>query len=271
MSNSAVVEAVVSRHASPTSHDLLVLWQARRGDPIVPVGRLRHEDDNYLFNYVAAVKAIKDFRHLPGLPQDGSEYRSHTLPAIFEQRVMSRARADFSAYSDSLGLRPSEVTPWEQLVRSGGIRAGDLLQIMETPSVEHGCARARFFLNGVRYVPGRTFNIDGVRRTSSAEEHERALMLLERGSSLTVHREDNEQDPDALIVASGGIALGYIPAVLSSAVRALLEANKDLVLTTVRRNGPQHSPHLRAVVELNAPAPQGFSFDPDGNWEPLVQ
>lgn len=268
MPSHMLVESSTPR-AGARVQELLVLWQHPVSREIVPVGRVSFNGTTYAFDYTVAASRIDGFRALSGLGPLGQHTESATLPAIFRQRVMDPARPDFASYAQSLGLRESEATPWEQIVGSGGGRAGDTLQFMTLPVVENGHARARFFANGVRHVPGRVALIGGREVLVSEDEHERALQSLLPGDSVGVVAEElNTVDQNATLVMAGNTPLGWVPRLLAPAVRRLIGA-VPLTLTVVRTNGPESPSHLRLVLELEAVVPQDFAFDPAGNWNAL--
>lgn len=249
--------------------DLLVLWQHPETREIVPVGRFANDGANFTFAYTRAAGTIQGFRPLPGMGDLHRQHVSNRLPPVFGQRVMEPDRPDYIEYLGSLGLDPSRATPWEQIVHSGGTRAGDTLQFMQTPTVTNGQARARFFASGMRHIPLDDRSIAGRVVRVSTEEHEAALRSLTPGTSLLVESEDdNQEDHCASLVTSEGVPLGYVPRVLSASIRELMSA-EPVTTTVVRVGGPGTPPHLRLVLDLDVPAPSGFEFDPDGLWEPI--
>lgn len=266
---SNVVDADNRASAFAGVRELLVLWQHPETREIVPVGRLTNEHGLYSFSYTRAATAIDDFRPLPGLGPIGQTYVSANLPTIFRQRVMDSVRPDFTEYVASLGLQPDSATPWEQIVQSGGDRAGDTLQFMAIPRVVAGRARARFLANGVRYIPDGTSRVIAGRAVVvTPEEHEAVLQSLSSGDRLDLLPEEgNQQDPHATLVTSTGTPVGYAPRFLSPSIRRLQTAG-PVSAEVVRVNGPASPAHLRLVLELNSPAPEGFSFDAEGRWEP---
>lgn len=266
---SEVVHADPRPDVSGDVRELLVLWQHPETREIVPIGRLAQSDEGYLFRYTNAAAEITGFHPLPGLGNVGTETRSGTLPAIFRLRVMDPIRADYATYLTTLGLEPATATPWEQIVHSGGDRAGDTLQFMEVPRVTAGVAQARFLVNGVRHVPERARVVDGREVRSSREAQEAALGALAPGDSLALLPEDsNEFDSSATLVSHSGVLLGWVPRVLAPSVRELLAVG-PVGVTVVRVNGPQAPSHLRLVVDLATPAPADFVFDRSGRWEPI--
>lgn len=147
-------------HPSSFVSSLLVLWQDPSNRRFVPIGRFAFDGESYSFAYTRAAAKLATFRPLPGMPDVGRLYTSARIPALFNQRVMSSSRSDFPSYARGIGLDPATATPWEQIVHSGGTRAGDTLQFMQLPTVKSGRARARFFANGVKYVPNATLTMN---------------------------------------------------------------------------------------------------------------
>ena len=268
-------------------NSLLVLWQDPSNRRFVPIGRFTFDGEAYSFAYTRAAANLTAFRPLPGMPDVRRRYTSVRIPALFNQRVMSSSRNDFANYARGIGLDPATATPWEQIVHSGGTRAGDTLQFMPLPIVDAGRARARFFANGVKYVPTAKLASNGRTLLVSKEEHEQAIRALKPGDRLRLMREDNNPvDQYACLIASGlpnpepgsvltpakhdqPLPLGWVPRVLSEDIWSLLQGTQ--VSCSVIRVGPPGAPsHQRIVLDLDHPAPPGFRFDARGDWRPLV-
>lgn len=257
--------------AAGTVRDLLVLRQHPDTRAILPIARLSQlPNDGYSFRYTRGAQLVDGLRPLPGLPDFGQTYRFARLPALFRERVMDPSRSDYTAYILTLGLDPSLATPWEQIVTTGGRRAGDTLQFMEVPRVERGRVGARFLANGIRHIPEGPLEMSGQTVTVSHVEHERALASLSPGTPVhVVAEENNPHDSYASLVTSQGIPVGWVPACLSKGFRDLVAAG-PVVPTVAIVRGPGAPPHLRLVLDLDVAAPHdGFTFDPDGLWEPL--
>ena len=141
---------------------------------------------------------------------------------------MDAERPDYANYIASLGLNPTTATPWEQIVRSGGDRAGDTLQFMELPVVSAGRARARFLTSGVRHVPDGPLHLTTGIVTVSRSEHEAALESLSPGATVDFAPQiENPDDANATLVtltAPSGTPLGWVPQSLTASIRELLEA-----------------------------------------------
>lgn len=264
--------SVLDRHAStvvPEVRDLIVLWQHPETREIVPIGRFAHDGETYSFAYTRAAATIDGFRPLPGLDDLRQRFVSNRIPSVFGQRVMEPDRPDYEEYLQTIGLDPAHATPWEQIVNSGGTRAGDTLQFMQVPTVGNGRARARFLVNGVRHVPDTSRTVGGRRVTVSAEQHETALRGLAPGDTVWVEAEEgNPTDACAALITTEGVPVGWVPRALSASMRELIASGPPSA-TVVRVGEPGTPPHLRLVLDVDTAAPYGFQFDRDGLWEPL--
>jgi hypothetical protein len=269
MRSADLLDRHVATAGGPKVRELLVLWQHPDTREIVPIGRFDYNGQTYCFAYTRAAATIDGFRPLPGLGDLHRRYVSPRMPSVFSQRVMAPDRPDYAAYLRTIGLDSEHATPWEQIVYSGGSRAGDTLQFMQLPEVVDGRARARFLVNGIRHVPGEVRTLVGREITVAADQHEAILGNLETGDVLSVVAESsNPKDPSAALILADGVPIGWLPRVLSSSVRELLERGA-VGVSVVRLGEPGTPPHLRLVLDLDVAVPDDFVFDRDGLWEPL--
>jgi hypothetical protein len=269
MRSVGVLDRCASVADVPEVQDLLVLWQHPQTREIIPIGRFAYDGDTYSFTYTRAAAAIEDFRPLPGLDVLRRSYVSNRIPSVFGQRVMEADRPDYAEYLHTLGLDPAHATPWEQIVHSGGTRAGDTLQFMQVPTVNDGRARARFLVNGVRHIPDTGRTVGGRTVNVAPEQHEAALRGLVGGDTVSVDtEEDNHYDACASLIITKGVPVGWVPRALSASIRELM-ASGPVTATVVRIGEPGTPPHLRLVLDLDVATPFGFQFDRDGLWEPL--
>lgn len=253
---------------NPQTDDLLVMWQHPDTREILPIGRFARHGTSYSFVYAAAAAGIAGFRPLPGLDELHRTYESPRIPAVFDQRIMSSERADYADYLGSIGL--TAATPWEQIVESGGRRAGDTLQFMPLPAVVDGRAYARFLVNGVSHIPETSRRLLDREVRTTRDQQEAALQSLKVGDRVALEPElDNPQDPAAVLLTVARVPVGWVPRVLSPGIRELLHAG-PLEARVHRVNGVNTPVHLRLALDLDASAPSGFVFDRDGKWEPLA-
>lgn len=268
MRSAAVLDPATSSGADV--QELLVMWQHPETREIVPIGRFGHAGGQYSFVYTRAVEAVKDFRPLLGLPDTHVVYHSDRMPAVFNQRVMSPDRPDYGPYLGTLGLSAAIASPWEQIVESGGSRAGDTLQFMPMPSLVGWRAWARFLVNGLRHVSEGVRSLPGRTVSVTREDQEDCLRGLRQGDPVVLESESNNPvDPDAVLVTAGGVPVGWVPRALAPSVRELLGVG--CVSAVVHRIGaPEAPPHLRLVLDLDTAVPAGFVFDREGRWAPLA-
>lgn len=269
MQSGTVLDPHLSALDSADVRDLLVLWQHPDTRALLPIGRFVHHGHTYSFAYTRAVASVPDFRPLPGLPDLRHRYESDNIPAVFGQRVMDHDRPDFDGYARTLGLDPMRATPWEQIVESGGRRAGDTLQFMPVPTLVNGRALARFLVNGVRHISEEPHTLGGRTIHATVQEQDEALQSLTHGSTVLIETEENNpKDPDACLVTVHGVPVGWVPRALSASVRELL-IEGPLQATVHRVAEPGTPPHVRLVLDLDAQAPPAFDFDRARRWEPL--
>lgn len=265
--NLALLERPVTDANQRPVSELLVLWQHPRTREILPVGRFSYDGSTFAFAYTQTASQIEGFRPLPGMDDLESRHMFSDMPPVLGQRIMSAERPDFSTYLGSLGL-PNTATPWEQIVASGGGRAGDTLQFMAMPEVREGHARARFFVNGIRHVPDYPARLAGTTVRVSQGEHETAIGELVPGSRLTLTPEHhNAVDPTAVLLTHQGIPIGWAPRLLSPSLTELVGSGARSVRVLRVADSPEPS-HTRIVVDLDAPCPEGFMFDRSGAWLP---
>lgn len=270
MRSAAVLDRDPRWTSDPGVDELLVLWQHPETREIVPIGRFARHGRRFSFAYTRAAEQVAGFRPLPGLERLRSRYESDRIPAVFDQRVMSPDRPDYGEYLGTLGLDAAQATPWEQIVESGGNRAGDTLQFMQLPHVVGGRAQARFLANGMSHITDELLRLPGREASVTRRQQEQALVGLRIGDQVTLEPElDNPIDPFAVLLTSEGVPLGWVPRALSASFRELM-AGGSLWAIVHRVGGPQTPHHLRLALDLDVPAPAGFAFDRDERWTPLA-
>ncbi|WP_147794798.1 hypothetical protein [Cellulomonas sp. Y8] len=268
MSSITASEVLTQPARTLSRRDLLVLWQNPESRAIDAVGRLSFDGNVYTFCYTRRSAEVEGFRPLPGLRDTSHVYHSSFLFPLFAQRVMDPSRPGYERYLSRLGLTPDESSPWEQIVRSGGVREGDTLQFLPLPCVDGGRASATFLAHGVRWVSRKELQVAAGPITVSGTRQESALADLQPGSVLGLLPEPgNPASADAILITANDVPVGYVPEVLSAAVGRLGEAARVRVL---RVNGPDAPPHLRLVVALEASVDDDFRFDPGHAWDPAV-
>jgi len=228
---------------------LIVAWQNPATRVISPVGLLEH-DDEYRFRYLRKAEEVPGFRPFVGFADLRRVYTSSRLFPLFSKRIMSVRRPDFGEFLTQLHLSRNS-TPWEQLARSEGRRAGDSVQVFPVPWVgDDGTTRCRFLVHGIRHVVGG------------------ALPAMVRGQPLVLQDDPtNPYNVDAVRVCdTDGNPLGYVPDLLLDHL-AKMRATAPVKLTVEHVNGPEAPPHLRLLARLEGRVPPGYEPMSGPGWE----
>lgn len=140
-----------------TPKTLFLAWQ----DPIsrywFPIGRLTFDGGIYQFVYTQGVKEAEEkcaFKPLSSFPRLDEIYTSTQLFPVFANRLMSRARPDYSSFIEWLNIPNNENDPMAILARSGGSRETDTLAVFPCSGVdEQGHYHLYFFSHALRHLP----------------------------------------------------------------------------------------------------------------------
>lgn len=246
---------------------LIVSWQHPVTRALEPVGLLSFDGVDYRFVYLQRAITLEGFPRLLGFPDLDREYESGSLFALFAQRAMDPRRPDFERYVADLAL-DGEPSPWEQIVRSGGGREGDTLQLFPVPKFIDGRWQCYFLAHGVRHLLEKEVRIDGETKSRySPEQLEALLSDLEPGDALTLLAEpDNESSKLALLVASESREpIGYVPELLVKALHG--PHSQQLVEAKVAKVNPADAGwHLRLLVHISVDLDAEFDFFNETDW-----
>ena len=159
---------------------LFLAWQANKPSKAwFPVGRLDADVEGslYRFRYIGGAKRAQKEVRFPLLiefPDLNGDYQSAELFPLFQNRVMNRARPDFTDYLARLDLT-EEADPIEILSINGGHRVTDSYEVF--PKIEKDDTKGfscRFFLHGWRHI-----NEAAKDRIGRLEHEEKLYVTLE--------------------------------------------------------------------------------------------
>lgn len=163
-----------------STRTLFLAWQDHKPSKAwFPVGQLDADVERslYRFRYIGgAERAQKEvgFPPLIDFPDLNRDYRSVELFPLFQNRIMNRARPDFTDYLRRLDLT-EEADPIEILSTNGGRRVTDAYEVF--PKIEKddtGSFSCRFFLHGWRHI-----NDAAKDRLDRLEQEEKLYVTLE--------------------------------------------------------------------------------------------
>ena len=234
---------------------LFLAWQDRREESRLwfPVGRLDvcPESRLYRFRYIRGAERARveaGFPLLAEFPNLGEDYRSPELFPLFQNRIMNRARPEFTDYLSGLGLLEG-ADPVEILAVSGGTRVTDAYEVFpKLVKRENGSFTCRFFLHGWRHVnPSALERIDSM---TEADELYLTLELTNPATGLAIQLQTTDYH-----------MIGWTPRYLVT----------DLVAAMAE--SPTYSARVVRVNPLPAPSKQRVLIEMTGCWnqhEPMT-
>ena len=228
---------------------LYLAWQDVRGEEHssgsrlwFPVGRLDVDDEGpFRFRYTQGAKEANRENGFPALlefPDLVGDYRSPELFPLFQNRIITPNRPDFTDYLRALDLG-KEADPIEILSANGGRRATDTFEVFpKLVKGDDGSFVCRFFLHGWRHV------------SLAAQER---LTALQAKESLYIALElNNPVDEMALQVQTTDYhMIGWAPRYLvDDLVMAMTESPGEYSARVVRVNPMPVPSSQRVLIEL---------------------
>ena len=223
-----------------------------------PVARVQYDGLLFRLRYTKGAQCVEGFSGFGLMKELEAEYQSTTLFPLLRNRVLPRSRPESKTYLHWMGLQ-SEADSFDELFRSGGLRATDSIELvpLPVPTVD-GTYEAYFFLRGIGHLPNVAAEL-----TSSLSE----------GSRLFVMKDvQNDYDSTALLLrTSQPVSLvGYAPRYYSSDFSRLIEGGgaTQAVVEVVRVNSGAPSSY-RVLCRMRAPWPSSFVPCQGTEYEPI--
>jgi len=197
--------------------DLMVAWQNTSNRQWIPVGRLSHKKEQFIFEYTHGAETLfseKKFIPFGNMTDIHGRYESNELFPIFKNRLLTKSRPEYKDYVKWLGLTEDNIDPFLELSRTGGIRATDQLQVFPIPKVDKkGMYSFIFFGHGIRHLP---------------KHYIERVHQLKVGDPLYLMKDcQNPKDPHALALRTVDPleVVGYTPRFLSDDFTQLIDLN----------------------------------------------
>lgn len=214
-----------------------------------PVARVRKQGDLYRLNYTGGARDLADFKGFGLMKSLDKEYVSPEIFPLLKNRVLASNRPEYKKLITWLGLRDAKYDAFEELARTGGVRATDTIELIPEPEpTSQNRYEAHFFIRGARHLPEGT---------------EEVLNKLKAGDRLYLMKDvQNDVDPFALLLRTKEpISLvGYAPRYYSEDFSILASGNevKAACVTVEQVNLDAPLPY-RVLCKINAPWPNSFS------------
>ena len=251
-----------------TTQTLYVAWQQPESRQFFPVGRLTAETDLstntksvFEFRYIegALTAANEGFQPFLEFPDFDRVYRSHKLFPFFANRVMSRNRPDFARYAAALALDPQTADEMSLLIRSGGVRATDSIELFPHPVLDPAemCYESYFLVHGLRHC--------------GPEAEARVLRLRPQEQLVLAPEPTNPVDPRAIkLRTSDGVQVGYVPRYLVADFSLLADICDYFEVFVARVNPPPAPTQHRLLCRLLSCWPDGFEPFSCSNFKTTV-
>lgn len=212
-----------------------------------PVARVDQAEDGFVLRYTKGVEKVSGFTGFGRMNRLDVGYYSEELFPLLKNRVMARNRADFPAFARWLGRDAADLSPFEELSYTGGLRGTDSLELVPVPErTPDGAYEASFFIHGVRYL---------------SEGSQKQFSTLTLGDELLLVRDvQNPADRYALLLRTktNACLVGYVPRYYSHDFSSLLESEGRGVAVTVARVNLDAPAAFRVLCTLTSPWPATF-------------
>lgn len=245
---------------------LFLAWQDPASRCWFPVGKLATHNGGYRFVYTKGAQRAAEkcqFSPLTLFPDLKAVYESDQLFPLFANRLPQRSRTDYAAFVEWLNLPKDEEDPIAVLVRSGGRRVTDNLEILPAPEPdESGSYHIHFFAHGLRHLAD-----ESIQRIEHLRVDERLLL---------VHDFQNPVDPWAIMLRTHDTFpgdryfVGYCPRYLRDDFIQIVSECVVPPFVAVERLNPAPAPlQLRLLCSMTACWPADFRPFAGEDYEPL--
>ncbi|MGH9608918.1 MAG: HIRAN domain-containing protein [Bryobacteraceae bacterium] len=250
------------------THTLFLAWQDPQRRQWYPIGRLSSTGGLFRFVYTHGALIAEQkgrFAPLAAFPDLRAVYQSDELFPLFANRLMRASRPDYPLLLKWLDIPEADAMPFTVLVRSGGQRVTDTLEVFPYPEkLPDDSYQICFFLHGLSHMPP-----ESARRAEGLTAGERLLILRDF---------QNPDDPDALLLRTSEKyprdmhLVGYCPRFLSNEIGRLMASGNNPPCVTVERVNPPPAPiQFRILCRLRMKWTPGFQPFDSTEYQPLVR
>lgn len=238
---------------------LVLVWRNPVDRTWVPVGKLKYQNNEYVFNYTKGARQahkVSNFVPFGNMIEFGQTYNSKELFPIFKNRVLQKSRPEYKDYLTWLDITEETATPLLELARSGGIRATDSLQLFQIPENNNGFYEANFFTHGLRHLAPSYLE-----RVNSLSPNDKLLLTKDI---------QNEYDPFALLIRTDDPPelVGYSPVYYAKDFSKLIKQNPISSTTvTVQKVNLTAPVQFRLLCNFKTSWPEGFKPFDDESFE----
>jgi len=227
--------------------ELILSWQDMKSREWFAVGRLAFLNDKYSFVYIKGALKAKEsgFLGLAGMPDFSKQYRSERIFPVFQNRILNKSRPDRPQFLSWLDMNIESYSAFEELARTGGIKATDSLRLYPVPSKVNGKYSVHFFVHGISHL---------------SKEHQERVSRIASGEKVYLCADlENEYDKNALILRTKepvGI-IGYCPQFFAEDFYSLFQTSNNFSINLIKVNDKAPR-QLSILCALNCEWPENF-------------
>jgi hypothetical protein len=240
------------------SNRLVLSWRNPDTRTWSPVGILEFKNELYSFYYTNGAKA-DNFVPFGQMQNKVEKYVSDSLFPIFQNRLLSKSRPEYSDFLDWLDINKDDNNEILELSRSRGIRATDDLQLFPIPERnEKNEYSVFFFSHGISHI-SKSY----IERLSSLKKNDRLLIMRDI---------QNEVDDLALTLRTHEDPIelmGYCPAFFVKDFNKLLNLNgQNNVEIKVQKINEDAPLQLKLLCKLTTKWPENFEPFDENEFSP---
>jgi len=237
--------------------ELGLSWQNSETREWFPIARLTFQNKKYSFQYTkGALEANKlGFKGLAGFKDFNKIYHSDEIFPVFQNRIMNKSRPDREEFLSWLDLEKDESSQFEELARTGGIKATDSLQLYPVPFLDNDSYKVQFFVHGVSHLP---------------DNYKDCTNNLKTGDKLFLASDlQNEQDQNALLLRTNDPIqlVGYCPKFFAKDFKILFDRSPNNFKVKVVKLNLDAPEQLRLLCEVTCNWPENFTPFDDNSFK----
>lgn len=220
--------------------ELILAWQDTKTSKWFPIGRFSKQGKAYSFLYVKGAEQAQEhgFVDLASMQDFNKKYYYEDIFPLLKNRILNKSRPDRDEFLNWLEIE-SEDSDFEELAKTGGIKATDNLQLFPVPVKENNQYTLSFFAQGISHL---------------SEKCQARIEQLEKGDKLYFCADlENQQDKNAHLLRTKDPVemVGYCPRYFAKDFKKLFNLSKESFNITVQKVNKNAPEQLRLLCKIN--------------------
>jgi hypothetical protein len=228
--------------------ELILSWQDAKTSQWFPIGRFSKQNNVYSFFYVKGVEQAKKngFTALASMSDFKQTYHYNDIFPLFKNRILNKSRPDRNEFLEWLNIK-SKNSDFEELAKTGGIKATDNLQLFPVPIKKNNKYVLEFFSQGVSHLSNNS---------------QKRIGKLKKGEKLFFCADlENAQDKNAHLLRTHDPVeiVGYCPKYFAKDFKKLFDLSKKSFSIQVKQVNKDAPEQLRLLCEITCDWHKDFS------------